>query len=67
MQEPGGAYRAANDEVLAACEASGGRLYALARVSPRVDGAVEEARRVLDAGAVGVSDCLAERPGSAAR
>jgi predicted TIM-barrel fold metal-dependent hydrolase len=54
MQEPGGDYRAANDEVMAACAASGGRLSALARVSPRVDGAVEEARRVLDAGAVGV-------------
>src|SRR3954454_12249541 len=39
MQEPGGDYRAANDEVMAACAASGGRLDALARVSPRVDGA----------------------------
>jgi len=54
MQEPGGDYRAANDEVLAACKSSDGRLDALARVSPRADGAVEEARRVLDAGAVGV-------------
>ena len=54
MQEPGGEYRAANDEVLAACEASGGRLNALARVAPRVPGAMEEAERALDAGAVGV-------------
>jgi predicted TIM-barrel fold metal-dependent hydrolase len=54
MQEPGGEYRAANDEVLAACEASEGRLRALARVAPRVPGAVQEAERALDAGAVGV-------------
>jgi predicted TIM-barrel fold metal-dependent hydrolase len=54
MQEPGGDYRAANDEVLAACSSSGGRLYALARVSPRVNGAIDEARRAMDAGAVGV-------------
>lgn len=54
MQEPGGDYRAANDEVLAACTASDGRLSALARVSPLVPGAEEEAQRVLDAGAVGV-------------
>jgi uncharacterized protein len=54
MQEPAGEYRAANDEVLAACAASDGRLNALARVSPLVPAAVEEARRALDAGAVGV-------------
>jgi uncharacterized protein len=54
MQEPGGDYRAANDEVLAACAASGGRLDALARVSPHTPDAVAEARRALDAGAVGV-------------
>src|SRR3954447_5213827 len=54
MQEPGGEYRAANDEVLAACGAAGGRLSALARVSPLVAGAVDEAQRALDAGAVGV-------------
>jgi predicted TIM-barrel fold metal-dependent hydrolase len=54
MQEPGGEYRAANDEVLAACRASGGRLHALARVSPVVPGATAEAERALDAGAVGV-------------
>jgi uncharacterized protein len=40
MQEAGGEYRAANDEVLAACAASDGRLSALARVSPRVPGAM---------------------------
>ena len=54
MQEPGGEYRAANDEVLAACAASGGRLSALGRVAPRVPGAVQEAQRTLEAGAVGV-------------
>jgi uncharacterized protein len=54
MHEPGGEYRAANDEVLAACAASDGRLLALARVAPTVPGAVAEARRALDAGAVGV-------------
>jgi predicted TIM-barrel fold metal-dependent hydrolase len=54
MQEPGGDYRAANDEVLAACAASDGRLSGLARVAPRVPGAAQEARRALEAGAVGV-------------
>jgi predicted TIM-barrel fold metal-dependent hydrolase len=54
MQEPGGEYRVANDEVLAACAASDGRLSALARVAPRVPGAVQEAQRALEAGAVGV-------------
>jgi predicted TIM-barrel fold metal-dependent hydrolase len=54
MQEPGGDYREANDEVLGACTASSGRLFALARVSPAADGALDEARRCLDAGAVGV-------------
>jgi uncharacterized protein len=54
MQEPGGDYRAANDEVLATCAASGGRLMALARVAPGRPGAVNEARRGMDAGAVGV-------------
>jgi predicted TIM-barrel fold metal-dependent hydrolase len=54
MQEPGGEYRAANDAVLAACAASEGRLLALARVAPTVPGAVAEAVRALDAGAVGV-------------
>lgn len=54
MHEPGGEYRAANDEVLAACEASGGRLRALGRVSPAVAGATAEAQRALAAGAVGI-------------
>jgi predicted TIM-barrel fold metal-dependent hydrolase len=54
MQEPGGVYGAANDEVLSACAASSGRLLALARVSPGVAGALDEARRCLDAGAVGI-------------
>ena len=54
MQEPDGDYRAANDEVLAACAASDERLLALARVAPRIPGALQEARRALDAGAVGV-------------
>ncbi|MDX6656914.1 MAG: uncharacterized protein QOH62_1707 [Solirubrobacteraceae bacterium] len=54
MHEPGGDYRAANDEVLSACAASAGRLFALARVDPKVADAVDEARRCLDAGAVGV-------------
>lgn len=54
MHEPGG-YRDANDAVLAAASSSGGRLVALARVDPNRGGeAVAEARRVLDAGAVGV-------------
>jgi uncharacterized protein len=54
MHEPGGEYRAANDEVLEACRASAGRLQALARVAPTVPGATTEAQRALDAGAVGV-------------
>lgn len=53
MHEPDG-YRPANDAVLAACAASAGRLHALARVDPNHAGAVEEARRCLDAGALGV-------------
>ena len=52
MHEPDG-YRAANDAVLAAAEQSGGRLRAFCRVDPR-DGALEEARRCLDAGARGI-------------
>ena len=54
MQEPGGDYRGAHDEVLAACAASDGRLNALGRVSPLVDGAIAEATRTLNAGAVGI-------------
>lgn len=53
MHEPGG-YRAANDRVLAARDASGGRLEALVRVDPNDPGAVDEARRGLDAGARGI-------------
>ena len=53
MQEPSG-YGPANDRVLAACAASGGRLVPLARVAPGSPGALEEARRCLDAGARGI-------------
>lgn len=53
MHEPSG-YGAANDAVLAAAGASGGRLTALARVDPNAHGAVAEARRCLDAGAAGI-------------
>lgn len=53
MQEPDG-YPRANDAVLQACAESGGRLVALCRVDPNVHGAVEEARRCLDAGARGI-------------
>jgi predicted TIM-barrel fold metal-dependent hydrolase len=54
MHEPGG-YRAANDEAIAAATASGGRLHAFCRVQPTDgDAAVAEARRALDAGAVGI-------------
>lgn len=53
MHEPDG-YRAANDAVLEACAASGGRLVALARVAPGLPGAVGEAVRCLEAGAAGL-------------
>jgi predicted TIM-barrel fold metal-dependent hydrolase len=54
MQEPGG-YLEANRAALAAAAASDGRLQALARVDPNLgDGAVEEAQRCMDAGAVGI-------------
>jgi predicted TIM-barrel fold metal-dependent hydrolase len=53
MHEPAG-YREANDAVLAACAASGGRLEALVRVDPNAGDAVAEARRGLLAGARGV-------------
>ncbi len=54
MHEPDG-YSAANDAVLAAAAASGGKLTALCRVQPR-DGqaALAEARRCMDAGAAGI-------------
>lgn len=51
-QEPAG-YPPANDRVLAACARSGGRLFALARIDPNAAGALEEARRCLEAGARG--------------
>lgn len=54
LQEPDG-YRAANDAVIAAAGASGGRLVPFARLRPS-DGRAEidaEARRALDAGARG--------------
>ncbi|HEV2815017.1 MAG TPA: amidohydrolase family protein [Solirubrobacteraceae bacterium] len=51
-QEPGG-YPPANDRVLEACAASGGRLQALARIDPNAEGALDEARRCLEAGARG--------------
>lgn len=53
MHEPDG-YRAANDEVLEASAASEGRLLCLCRVDPKAPGAVQEARRCLDAGARGI-------------
>jgi predicted TIM-barrel fold metal-dependent hydrolase len=52
MHEPDG-YRAANDEAIEAAATSDGRLVAFCRVDP-ADGAVEEARRALDAGARGI-------------
>ena len=52
MHEPDG-YPAANDAVLAAAEASEGRLVAYCRVDPRAE-AVAEATRCLDAGARGI-------------
>jgi uncharacterized protein len=52
MQEPDG-YTEANDAVLAAAAQSGGRLVALARIAPNADGALDEARRCLQAGARG--------------
>ena len=53
MHEPDG-YPAANDAALAAAAASDGRLYAFARIDPKVPGAAHEARRCLDAGARGL-------------
>jgi predicted TIM-barrel fold metal-dependent hydrolase len=53
MHEPDG-YPAANDAVLQAVAASDGRLLALCRVQPRAAGALEEARRCMDLGAVGI-------------
>ena len=50
--DPSG-YGAANDRVLAEARASDGRLVALARVDPHA-GALQEARRCLEAGAAGL-------------
>jgi predicted TIM-barrel fold metal-dependent hydrolase len=52
MHEPDG-YRAPNDRAIEAAATSGGRLVAFCRVNPHT-GALEEARRALDAGAVGI-------------
>jgi hypothetical protein len=52
MHEPDG-YAAANDAVLHAAVASGGRLVPLARIAPNADDALDEARRCLEAGAAG--------------
>jgi predicted TIM-barrel fold metal-dependent hydrolase len=52
MHEPDG-YPAANDAVVAAAAASGGRLVPLARIAPNADGAIDEARRCVQAGARG--------------
>jgi predicted TIM-barrel fold metal-dependent hydrolase len=52
MHEPDG-YGPANDAVLRASAESGGRLLALARVSPNHEDAPAEARRCLEAGARG--------------
>jgi uncharacterized protein len=52
MMEPDG-YPPANDRVIAEAAASGGRLRALARLDPHAD-PVAEARRCLEAGAVGL-------------
>jgi predicted TIM-barrel fold metal-dependent hydrolase len=52
MQEPDG-YRGPNDWVLRSCAESDGRLVALARIDPNDPGAMDEARRTLEAGARG--------------
>jgi predicted TIM-barrel fold metal-dependent hydrolase len=52
MHEPDG-YRVPNDVVLKACAESGGRLVALGRIDPKAPDALEEAHRVLEAGARG--------------
>src|SRR3954451_22942517 len=52
MHEPDG-YPAANDVAIAAAAASDGRLVSFCRLDPRVSPAAE-ARRCLDAGAVGI-------------
>jgi predicted TIM-barrel fold metal-dependent hydrolase len=53
MHEPEG-YPGPNDIAIAAAAASGGRLVSFCRLDPRTGGAAAEARRCLDAGAVGI-------------
>ncbi len=53
LHEPDG-YREANDNVLAAARSSDGRFSVLGRVDPKSAGALQEARRCLDAGAAGI-------------
>jgi uncharacterized protein len=52
MHEPDG-YRDANDWVLRSCEESGGRLVPLGRIDPKAPDAMDEAHRLLAAGARG--------------
>jgi uncharacterized protein len=52
MHEPDG-YREANDWVLRSCAESGGRLVALGRIDPKAPDALDEAHRLLEAGARG--------------
>jgi predicted TIM-barrel fold metal-dependent hydrolase len=52
MHEPGG-YPEANDAAIQAARESGGRVAAFCRIDPRA-GALREATRCLDAGAVGI-------------
>jgi predicted TIM-barrel fold metal-dependent hydrolase len=54
MHEPDDGYTAANDHVIEAAANSGGRLVSFCRLNPHSGSAVEEARRALDAGAVGI-------------
>ncbi len=53
LHEPDG-YVEANDRVLAAQAQYNGRFSVLGRVDPKVDGALEEVVRVLDAGTAGI-------------
>jgi predicted TIM-barrel fold metal-dependent hydrolase len=53
MHEPDG-YPAANDAVMRAVAASGGRLAGLCRVQPRAPGALADATRCMDLGAAGI-------------
>jgi uncharacterized protein len=53
MHEPAG-YPPANDHVIAAAEASDGRLVAFCRLDPHADNPAAEAERCLDKGACGI-------------